>query len=167
MNPLVPCPSCDRHVRATETACPFCDAALPTDLASRAVPAANRRLSRAAAFTFAASLAVTSGALSSACGGVVEGGNGDPGGVQTMYGIAVVEDSGSPIDDGGVAAMYGLANFDGGVTEDAGHHHAHDAGPADDGGIAAMYGIAFPPDAGEPGPPDDGGVVAAYGLPSH
>jgi hypothetical protein len=151
MNPLVPCPTCDRHVRASETACPFCDSALPTDLASRAVPPANRRLNRAAAFTFAASLAVVSASVSTAaCGGVVEGPD-DHGGGQAMYGIARVDDGGAVIDDGGTAALYGLAYVDSGAPEDG-------------GGILPMYGAANP-DAGEP--PDDGGIVAAYGLPGH
>ena len=157
MNPLVPCPSCDRHVRASEIACPFCHSALPNDLASRAVPAANRRLNRAAAFTFAATVAIASASVSTAaCGGVVDSGGGgdDHGGSAAMYGIARADDGGAVIDDGSTGAMYGLAYVDSGA-------------PSDDGGIMPAYGIAPPQDAGEPGPPDDGGVVAAYGLPGH
>ena len=154
MNPLVPCPSCDRHVRASESACPFCDSALPSDLASRAVPPANRRLNRAAAFTFAAALAVTSGAIStSACGGVVDQGPDDHGGGQAMYGLARIDDGGTSVTDGGtIGTMYGIAYADSGE-------------PADDGGILPMYGAANP-DASTP-PDDDGGIVAAYGLPGH
>ena len=33
--PLLPCPACHRHVRATEGHCPFCDAALPEGAAPR------------------------------------------------------------------------------------------------------------------------------------
>ncbi len=32
--PLVPCPGCRRHLKADETACPFCRAALPKALAA-------------------------------------------------------------------------------------------------------------------------------------
>jgi hypothetical protein len=54
---LVPCPACQRHVRATETACPFCAHALPQELrcsAPCALP--TTRLSRAALFAFRATL---------------------------------------------------------------------------------------------------------------
>ncbi len=152
MNVLVPCPSCARHVRASESACPFCASALPTDLARHAVPPATRRMNRAAAFTFAATLAVSAGAIStSACGGTVEQGPDDHGGGQAMYGTARADDGGATIDDGGTAAMYGLAYVDSGAPEDAGQP-------------TPAYGLPFPEDAG---PPDDGGLVAAYGLPGH
>src|SRR4051812_38400204 len=72
--PLVPCPSCQRHVLATEAACPFCASLLPSDLGSRAVPGATQRLGRAAAFVFGASLAVTACASSVSSGsGATEG----------------------------------------------------------------------------------------------
>jgi hypothetical protein len=55
--PLVPCPSCRRHVRTAETNCPFCAATL-RDLDSRVIPNVTQRLSRGAVFVFASSLAV-------------------------------------------------------------------------------------------------------------
>jgi hypothetical protein len=67
MMTLVPCPSCARHVRAGEGACPFCSSALPVDLAARAVPAATRRLSRVAAFGFAAAVAALGTASTTGC----------------------------------------------------------------------------------------------------
>ena len=49
MNHLVPCPECQRHVRARETSCPFCAAALdPSNAAVPALP--TQRLGRAALF---------------------------------------------------------------------------------------------------------------------
>ena len=51
--------------------CPFCDAALPRDLACRAVPGTTRRLSRLAAFTFATTTALAAAAAAS-CGGHTE-----------------------------------------------------------------------------------------------
>src|SRR5689334_17944269 len=107
---LVPCPSCSRHVLATEERCPFCRALLPDDLELRVIPGVARRLSRAAAFMLGATLAVTS------CGGDVSSGSssggqggaggaaGDDGGVQPLYGgPPPPKDAGAdgPADDGG------------------------------------------------------------------
>src|SRR5262245_63081693 len=61
--PLVPCPRCERHIKTTEPACPFCGAVPPSDLAARAIAGPTQRLSRAAAFVFGASLTVAG------CGG--------------------------------------------------------------------------------------------------
>lgn len=62
---LVPCPACQRHVRCTELACPFCSAG------TAAAPVANlpsvRGLRRAALFALGASLSAA------ACGGDDEG----------------------------------------------------------------------------------------------
>lgn len=144
MSVLVPCPGCARHVRASESACPFCAAALPTDLASHAVPPANRRLTRGAAFTFAATVVVGSAV---ACGGTV-----DQGGGSTMYGLPNIEDAGWQ-DGGQPIPAYGAAYVD--------------SGSNDDGGILPMYGAAFPPDAGDAGGGGalDGGTAALYGMP--
>ncbi|HTA89788.1 MAG TPA: hypothetical protein VK745_09445 [Polyangiaceae bacterium] len=55
MKHLVPCPECSRHVRVSETQCPFC--ALPLDLAGTPEPQLPRsRLGRAATFAFGATL---------------------------------------------------------------------------------------------------------------
>lgn len=55
--PLVACPSCARHVRIDAPACPFCAVSL-TEASLEAVPdAGGRRLSRAAMFAFAATVA--------------------------------------------------------------------------------------------------------------
>jgi hypothetical protein len=53
MSRLEPCPSCGRHVRLVESACPFCQAPLSlSELPPRALP--GRRMSRAASFAFGA-----------------------------------------------------------------------------------------------------------------
>lgn len=57
--PLVPCPNCDRHVKASEGACPFCQVELGGDLSARIAPSTTARLSRAAAFAFGVSVALT------------------------------------------------------------------------------------------------------------
>ena len=142
---LVPCPSCSRHVRSEERACPFCTSALPTNLSARAVPAATRRLERLAAFTFAATLAIT--------GCVAEGGEetedqeSEIGSIMPMYGLPPIQvDAGTPdtgTSDGGSAdggvKDGGSADgaTDGGApTTDAGPFPSHDAG-----GFMPMYGL--------------------------
>lgn len=141
MSPLVPCPGCARHVRAAERACPFCDSALPTDLAASAVPAATTRMKRAAVFTFATSLALAG------CGSTT-----------TSNDASVTADTSAdtgPSTDNGPATDTG---FDSGIFVDAGT----DAGaPDDDGGPVAAYGA--PPDVGFPD--EDGGIAPPYGIP--
>lgn len=138
---LVPCPTCARHVLASETACPFCASALPDDLAERVIPGAPRRLSRAAAFMLGASIAVAG------CGGTVTGDSSSSGGGGGGQGST---SSGGPDDDGGAVALYGVP-----PPKDAGA----DA-PDDDGGPMAMYGVPPPHDGGaqqDGGSPQDGG----------
>jgi len=139
--PLVPCPACDRHVMATETTCPFCSTALPDNLSERVIPGAPRRLGRAAAFVFGASLAVTGCSDTTNTGG--SGGGGGAGG-------GAVETDGGVDDDGGVAPLYGDPP------------PPQDAGPNDDGGPVPLYGA---PPLQDAGPSDDGGGAALYGLP--
>lgn len=122
---LVPCPSCARHILAAEEVCPFCEGTVPRDLAAAAVPSATQRMSRAAAFVFGASLAVT------ACGSE-GGGTGGAGGTTGSTTTSTVD------DDGGAMALYGVP-----APEDAGT----DA-PDDDGGNVALYGVPPPMDAG-------------------
>src|SRR5687767_7263790 len=55
MTHLVPCPGCGRHVRVTESACPFCNVGL--SLANTPPPVLPTiRLGRAATFAFGATL---------------------------------------------------------------------------------------------------------------
>ena len=55
MSQLTPCPACHRHVRKTETTCPFCSASVSlAHLPAPVLP--SSRLSRAATFAFGASL---------------------------------------------------------------------------------------------------------------
>lgn len=78
---LIPCPGCSRHVRQSESACPFCNRALSLGH----VPAAElprTRLGRAATFAFGATL-VSATALAG-CGG--ESQTGKEGGGGTSVG---------------------------------------------------------------------------------
>lgn len=151
---LVPCPSCARHVRATEHACPFCRSALSSDLAAKAVPGTTQRLSRAAAFTFAASLAATgcsSDPAPAVDAAVTDRGTATDTGTAADTGAS--SDVGFPADDGTFLAMYGAPPRDSGV--DAG-------GPDDNGSIMPLYGLPAP-DAGQP-PTDDGNTDGSIGI---
>ena len=147
-HPLVPCPSCARHIRTFESSCPFCATALPHDLASRIVPGAgigSKRLNRGALAVFTASLAVT-GAVAGAvtgCGGSDSTTN-PPG----------------PTD--GAAESAGDGSKDSTPTDGP----TADADVADEGGPVTLYG--GPTDTGtkpDAGPDDDGGSGAKYGAP--
>lgn len=125
--PLVPCPSCKRHVRASEDHCPFCSADLkqPGLLRASAPSAASPgRLTRAAAFVFGASLTVAACGTDETGGGSSSSSGGDAGSAA---------DSG-PDDDGGVIALYG--------------DPAPDGGPDDGGSGMPKYGAPPPPDGG-------------------
>jgi len=134
--PLIPCPSCRRHVRAGDESCPFCASAMPAD--ARAVPALNGRLGRGALFAFAVSVA--------ACGGSTESDTTTDSGAATDSGATdtgtakdtAVEDTGGPVAAYGGPPDTGL--IDTGTT-DAG------ADVRDSGGPAPAYGL----------PPSDGG----------
>src|SRR5690348_10712494 len=106
-HPLAPCPSCARHVRATETRCPFCARAFGSELANGVVPGATQRLGRAASFVFTATVALAG------CAAAVEP---DGGGGQTD--VAVVDTG--PVDEGSTFPLYGAATGDTGVIVDAG-----------------------------------------------
>lgn len=147
--PLAPCPGCSRHVRLDDAACPFCRTVF-TAARPAPVPAAPpRRLSRAALFTF---VATVGGAACSSTVTATDAGGAD---VPAAADRPVVADAGQPADagpadDGGFASLYGDPAYDAG-------------GPDDDGGIAVEYGGPFPVDAGAPD--DDGGSNADYGAP--
>ncbi len=110
MSQLEPCPRCHRHVRITETSCPFCAHALAdafTNVVARAAP--RVRLGRAATFAF--------GML--ALGGCDEEGRRPP---VDAPPVDMLVDEGSPVDaddDGGVA-IYSAAPTAPKDTDDTG-----------------------------------------------
>ncbi len=144
---LRPCPSCARHVRASESACPFCKTALPELAAEASVSPARAvpRVGRAAIFAF--------GAMATA---------GCDGGVAPAYGTPVLDAGGPDAFVGTFDAAYGGPPFDASldattVVEDA--PSTEDAA-FDGGGGGNLYG-GPPLDAsnGE----DTGGAVPLYG----
>lgn len=138
---LRPCSGCGRHVRASETSCPFCATTLEAvaDAPARAVG----RVGRAALFAFGAAAAVTS--VGACDGGTTPAPDAAPmvdtGGPTPLYGgpadVGPMDDAGN--DAGNVAPAYGTP--------------ADDAGT--DAGLVAMYG----------GPPGDAGIDAGAVAP--
>jgi hypothetical protein len=141
--PLVPCEACARHVRPSDPACPFCGHA-QRDV--RLAPDTGRRMTRAAAFVFGATVALA------ACDSDVETRGGDGG--QAGSGA-----SGA----GGNASLYGAPGGFGGEG----------AGGSDVGGGQTLYGApgGFGGDGagGEGGEGDGGhgigGNAGLYGSP--
>ena len=118
---LHPCPSCARHVRGSETACPFCGAAI--EVAS-AAPKAGPALTRAE-ILFASATAVA------AC---TSGGPDDPNSSSSSSG-STSSSSSSSSSSGDPVAVYGPAPVDAGDA-------------SRDGAPVALYGPA-PVDAGD------------------
>jgi hypothetical protein len=129
---LAPCPGCGRHVRLDERACPFCGVAIA---ALAAAPTTTRRLTRAAAFAFSASLST---AALLGCGGTADSGipatdsgSGGGGADTGTTGKDATPDIGSP------GPMYGAAFVDAGTD---GAKDAAADGSKDDGGGMVLYG---------------------------
>ena len=124
--PLAPCPACSRHIKTTERSCPFCKGAIPASIAESALPGASSRLSRAAAFAFTASLAVTGAAVATTgCSGSSTGTGTDDASADGSTSDAT-SDATSPDDSGGIQPAYGAI--------------AVDSGPDDGGGAGTKYG---------------------------
>src|SRR5437879_709996 len=116
---LHPCPSCAQHVRAGETACPFCGAALEARACEK--PAGARPLSRAAILFVGATAAAACGGSESTGGGngdaatdANQNGDGSTDGPVALYGPAPV-DGGMDASDSGSVVLYGPAPVDGGA----------------------------------------------------
>lgn len=158
MSELTPCPECQRHVRKTETRCPFCGEAVSlAHLPSPALP--RRRLGRAATFAFGASVVGATAFVGcsdgSDVGAPVAVYGAPPAGASTggsfggglLYGSPP---SGGTFDEGGTTAgpVYG-APAAGAGNEDSG---GNGGAPAADGGAGGT-------------PSTDGGALAIYGGP--
>jgi len=126
--PLAPCPSCHRHVQASEGACPFCAAPLGKPMAVPSLPNVGGRLARGALFVFASSVGVVACGSSTDTPTPTDTGVTDTGGPAPAYGAPA--DTGSTVDTG---------TLDSGATD----------GTVDDtGGPMPKYGAPPPPDAG-------------------
>ena len=138
---LLPCPSCARHVRSTEDACPFCAASI-TRGAVRPVPRVGARLSRAALYALGASAAALAACGGNSTSSSDAGANGDAQ-IGPMYG-------GPPVEAGSDQFVPTPTPAYGGPPQDAGTEPGD--GGANDGGK-------------EGGGVKDGGPAPAYGAP--
>jgi hypothetical protein len=148
---LLPCPSCSRHVRAAESACPFCAAPLPAAFRDFKPPAPPRqRLSRAALFALGAATATT------ACGGTTSA---SPSPYEDDSGQAAIADGASTSPNGGDGSFsgqphYGLPAWDASVPTSTAE--GGPGGAPQDGGLGPADATPFAYD----GPM----AVAAYGI---
>lgn len=144
---LRPCNHCGRHVRNTESRCPFCEGGLEVvpDRASMSLP----RAGRAAIMAF--------GALTSAAAGC-GGGSGTPdayiGAQDAAYGGPPLDANAPDATMGGLDAAYGGPPSDAAMAEDTGLPEA------DTGGGMNLYG-GPPTDASNDS--DAGGPAPLYG----
>ena len=92
MSQLSPCPTCQRHARLTDAACPFCNAPLAATRGSaRPSTVLSRGAKRAALFALGASVTVT------ACGGEADEGDSTDDNAVPVYGAPFSPtDSASP-----------------------------------------------------------------------
>jgi hypothetical protein len=119
---LRPCTECQRHVRGSETRCPFCDAELGA-VAPAGAKGAGTPLTRAAIIFGAA-------ATVAAC---VSGGP-DPGPTSSSSSGGSSSGTSGNTSSSGAAPAYGVPEID--------------SGPEDSGGPVALYGPAPVPDGG-------------------
>jgi len=121
-NHLFACSGCARHIRATESGCPFCGVANTHAPPERSTP--TKRLGRAALFAFGAAVSTT--VALSGCGdsaeptpdaareaGMMDGGISPPYGIPPMDARPRPPD-GPPPDVGGPAPPYGTPPDDAG-----------------------------------------------------
>jgi len=137
MAQLLPCSSCSRHIRANESRCPFCSAAVtPRSVAQVEIP---KRLSRAGVFLFASTMAVTG------CGSSSSETTSPPGDSATdAKSDGLVEDTGLPMPAYGApidTSTIDTAPEDTRVDSNVGDAGADSADVRDTSG-AALYGAA-------------------------
>lgn len=155
MSQLIPCPGCNRHVRKSESSCPFCAVAL--SLAT--VPEAQlprTRLGRAATFAFGATLAGAAALVG--CGSDDEGKEG--GGGAGAGGTAATAGNSSGGSGGGgtgtVGPVYGAPAAGTGSGGDVSSSGSGNMG----GSAAALYGA--PPMGGSAGSGADTGGTGNF-----
>jgi len=151
MNHLVPCPSCGRHVRASEARCPFCEAEQGAAPAPRPVP--SGRLSRAATLAFGAMLGAAAATGCGSDGDDDSGGAGDAG--ESAGGDADdgAQTGGGPVANGGSlpTPVYGAPAFGGTLNEP-------DPGSGGTGNRAENGGTGNRAESGGTGNRDTGGA---------
>ena len=142
MSNLLPCPSCRRHVRGSDSKCPFCGEVIMRALGAIASTEPRQRTSRGGIFLFGA---VSSALAVAGCGSSTT----EPAPVVTTDSSAdgktdgTTSDSpgGDAIDTGGIGPAYG-APIDSGTADSGTSSDAGDGSVKDTGGGGALYGAA-------------------------
>lgn len=165
MSQLVPCPSCDRHVRLPEPSCPFCGG----ELNARALGAqyASRRGTVPIGIKRAALVAI--GTVAAACGGKTEGT--DEGTAPIVATESGTSDNSGPPDVG--IPIYGASPASSDtdvVTTTTNVTTATTSTATPEPTLLPAYGTPIPPGTSEPAPESTAGedtwaVAPAYGLP--
>lgn len=151
--PLSPCPGCHRHVRTDAPHCPFCSATLDATSLPVTPDAGGARLTRAALFAFATSVAACSTTRAPA-----------PADNTQVQPAPAPAPAPAPTEPGTVAAIYGapapMMEPDAGAPPavDAGTPAAPDAGPP----TVADAGRPVRP---RPPRPNPGMPMVRYGAP--
>ena len=151
MSELTPCPECQRHVRKTETRCPFCGEAV--SLAHLPAPVLPRkRLGRAATFAFGASVLGATALVACSDGsddsGSIVPAYGAPLGGSSFAGSAVHgappsgSSSGGNAGDGAGTAVYGAPAAGAGFDDTAGAGNGGNGGASGDGGASGEGGTS-------------------------
>lgn len=181
MNQLVPCPSCARHVRQSESACPFCSVALALEhLPAPVLP--RGRLGRAATFAFGASLVGATSLV--ACGGDSETGQQGGGAGATAGGSSASGSNAGGSSAGGAGAGGGntagtsaggtnaAGTNTGGATSAGTHAGGSSSGGAQTGGAGGANSAGHAGSGGNGGNGGSGGgggvggnIAQPYGVP--
>ena len=143
MRPLVLCQSCKRHVKAIETSCPFCSAAVGTSLLGVAVRGRQDAGSPRGLPGGRAALFLAGAALASGCGDDSESDAGDDENdvmVTPVYGVAVDAGKLDAGRDAGRDSGRGMATPPYGISIDPGRRDASIATPSDAGPPCAQFG---------------------------
>jgi hypothetical protein len=152
---LHPCPECQRHIRKSETICPFCGEGVSlAHLPAHALP--RQRMGRAATFAFGASVVGVTTLV--AC----SDGSDDVGNGMAVYGAPAAGTSGAATDGGSGTAIYGgppagmptggsSSGGTAGDKSDAGSAGATEGGNGGAGGEAGMTPVYGGPPAGAGG----------------
>lgn len=188
MTLLIPCPQCNRHVRRSESACPFCGTSVSAAIAAtpeRAVPLTRMSRSALAMFAAASVGAVSCSDDQPAAGTGRPGAKGDAALDGASHsgtgGYLATPVYGAPAPTGGVTGAGGRSNAGGttnvggaggrastgGKTSGDGGYTGSTGGNVGSGGLMAVpaYGIS-PYTGGAPGAggkPSAGGVTGAGG----
>ena len=179
-SPVSPCPSCARHVRLNEPACPFCGGELPRAFREQvATRSPAKRLNRAALHALRMSAIPLTVA---ACGGAVSvAGDGDAAAPQDGAGSSGAGSSGASSSSGGSSGSSGgttsgssSGGSSSGTTSSGGSSSGSSGGMEYDAStVVASYGgfigssSGGETDAADDVKPDHIFIAVPYGLPPH